>query len=67
VAVVFDDLFGIPVTSRAVGSPDDALCRPHHSLESLAVECDAIAVPGCDTARQDALNCASVKFCQGFG
>ena len=26
----------------------------------------AVAVPGGDTARQDALNCASVKVCQGF-
>ena len=26
-----------------------------------------VAVPGCDTARQEALDCASVNVCQGFG
>ena len=46
--------------------PRDALCRPHHLLESLAVEGGAVAVLGGDTARQDALNCASVKVCEGF-
>jgi hypothetical protein len=66
VAVVLDDLFGLPMTLGAVGvlegrwfAPGDVLCRPHHPLESLAVE-------GGDTARQDALNCASVKVCEGF-
>ena len=44
----------------------DALCRPHHPLESLAVVGGAVAVPGGDAARQDALNCASVKVCEGF-
>ena len=72
--VVLDDLFGLPVTLGAVGvmegrlfAPGDALCRPHHPLESLAVEDGDVAVPGCDTARQNALDCASVKVCQGFG
>ena len=57
VVVVLDDLFGLPVTSGAICvlegrqySPGDALCRPHHPLESLAVEGGAVAVPGCDTA-----------------
>ena len=26
----------------------------------------AVAIPGGDTARQDALNCAPVKVCKGF-
>jgi hypothetical protein len=41
VVVVLDDLFGLPVTTGAVGvlegrsfSPGDALCRPHYPLES---------------------------------
>ena len=38
-----------------------------HPLESLAVEGSAVAVPGCVTARQDALDYAPVKVCQGFG
>ena len=70
---VLDDLFGLPVTSGAVGvlegrqcSPGDTLGRPHHSLESSVVAGSAVAVPASDTARQDALNCASVKVCEGF-
>ena len=73
VVVVLDDLFILPVTSGAVGvlegkyfSPCVVLCRPHHPLESLAVVGDAVAIPGGDTAQQDALNCASVKVCEGF-
>ena len=57
VVVVLDDLFGLPVTSGSVGvlegrqfSSRDALCRPHHPLESLAVEGGAVAVLGGDTA-----------------
>ena len=72
--VVLDDLYGLPVTSGGVGvlegrlfAPGDALCRLHHPLESLAVEGGAVAIPGCDTARQDALDSASVKVCQSFG
>ena len=38
----------------------------HHPLESPAVAGGAVAVPGSDTARRDALNCASVKVCEGF-
>ena len=40
--VVFDDLYGLPVTSGGVGvlegrefAPGDVLCRPHYPLESL--------------------------------
>ena len=62
------------MTLRAVGvlegryyAPGDALCRPHHPLESPVVVGGAVAVPGGDTARLDALNCASVKVCAGFG
>ena len=58
VVVVLDDLFGLPVTSGAVGvlegrqcAPGDALGRPHHPLESPAVAGGAVAVPGGDTAR----------------
>ena len=68
-----DDLFGLPVTSGAVGdlegrqcAPGDALGRPHHPLESPAVAGGAVAVPGGDTAQQNALNCASVKVCVGL-
>ena len=67
--VVVDlDLFGLPVTSGGVGllegrhfAPGDALCRPHYPPESLKVVGGAVAVPGGDTARQDALDCASAK------
>ena len=59
---------GLPVTSGAVGvlegrkfATGDALCRPHYPLESLVVVGGAVAVPGSDTGRQDALDCASVK------
>ena len=69
---VLDDLYGHPVTSGGVCvlegrsfAPGDALGRPHHPLESPAVEGDAAAVPGGDTARQDALNFTSVKVCGG--
>ena len=41
--------------------PGDVLGRPHYPLESPAVVGGAVAVPGGDTARQDALDCASVK------
>ena len=61
---VLDDLFGLPVTSAAVGvlegrqcAPGDALGRPHHPMENPAVAGGAVALPGGDTARQDALNC----------
>jgi hypothetical protein len=37
-------------------APDNASGRSHHPLESFVVV-------GSDTARQDALNCASVKVC----
>ena len=40
--------------------------QTHHPLESPVVECGPVAVPGSDTARRDALNCASVKVCEGF-
>ena len=69
--VVLDDLYGLPVTSCVVGvlegrefAPGEALCRPHSPLESLTVEGGAVAVPGGDTARQDALDCASVEVCE---
>ena len=55
---VLDNLFGLPVTSGAVGvlegrqcAPGDALCRPQYPLESLTVVGGAVAVPGGDTAR----------------
>ena len=71
--VVLDYLVDLPVTSGAVGvlegpgdAPGDVLCRPHYPLESLVVVRGAVAVLGSDTALQDALNCASVKLCQGF-
>ena len=64
--------FVLPMASGAVGvqdggkfAPGNALGRPptgeHHPLESFVVVGGAVAIPGGDTARQDALNCASVK------
>ena len=60
---VLEHLYGLPVTSGGVGvlegrqfAPGDALCRPHHPLESLAVVGGAVAKPGGETAQQDALN-----------
>jgi hypothetical protein len=70
---VFDDLFGLPVTSCAVGvlegrqcAPGDSSGRPHHPLEIPAVAGGAGAVPDSDSAKQDALNGASVKVCEGL-
>ena len=36
------------------------------TLECPAVVGGAVAVPGGDTAQQDALNCAYVNICEGF-
>ena len=65
--------WGLPVTSGAVGvlegrqgAPSDAMGSPHHPLESPAVVGGAVAVPGGDTARRDAFNCAAVKVCEGL-
>jgi hypothetical protein len=73
VVYVVDDLFGLPVTSGTVGvlearqcAPGDALCRPHHPLESPAIAGGAFAVPGVDKAQQDTLNCASVEVSEGL-
>ena len=70
---VLDDLFALAVTSGAVGvlegrqcAPGDALGRPHHSLESPGVAGGAVAIQGGDKARKDALNCTSVKVCEGL-
>ena len=67
---VLDDIFGLPVTSGGAGilegrqcARGDALGRLHHPLESSAVEGGAVAIPSGDIARQDALDCASVKVC----
>jgi hypothetical protein len=60
--VVVLDLFGLPVTSGAVGVRGqvvEVFGRPHHPLESPAFA--GGAVPGGDTARQDAHHCAAVK------
>ena len=45
-------------------APRDALERPHHPLECSAVA--GGAVPGGDSARQDAFNGASVNVCEGI-
>ena len=70
---VLDVLFGLPVTSGAVGvlegrqgAPCDALGRPHHPLESPVVAGSAVAVPDGDTSKQKALNCAFVKVSEGL-
>jgi hypothetical protein len=54
---VLDNLFGLPVTSSAVGvlecrqyAPGDALGRPHHPLESPVVVGGAVAISCGDTA-----------------
>ena len=64
VVVVLNYIFGLPVTSVAVGvlegrkfAPGDALCRPHHPLKSTMVMGGAVAVPGGDT---------SIEVCEGF-
>ena len=69
---VLDDLFDFPVTLGAVGvlegkqcAPGDALSKTHHPLECPAVAGGAVALPGGDTARQDALNCESVEVSEG--
>ena len=66
--VVLDYLFCLPVTLGAGGALEGSVAwgRLHHPLESPAVVGGAVAVPGGDTAQQDALNCASVKVCEGF-
>ena len=53
---VLDDLFGLPVTSGALGvlegrqcAPCDALGRPDHPLEIPEVLGGAVDVPGGDT------------------
>ena len=56
----------VGVLECRLSAPGDALGRPHHRLESPAVAGGLVAVPGNDTARQNALNCASVKVCEGF-
>ena len=70
---VVDDLFGLPVTSGAVGvlkgrqcAPGDVLGTPYHPLESPVAAGGAVALTGGDTARQDALHCASVKDSEGL-
>ena len=45
---------------------DDALYTPHHPLACLVDVGGAVTVPGGDTARQDALDCVSVKVCEDF-
>ena len=51
---VLDDLFGLPVTSGAVGvlegrqcAPGDASGRSHHPLESLAVAGGSVGIHLC--------------------
>ena len=61
VVVVLDYLFGLPVTSGAVGVLEGRQCAPGD-----AVKGGAVAVPGGDTARQEAFNCTSVKVCEGL-
>ena len=70
---VLDDLYGLSVTSGAVDvlagrhcAPGVKLGKPHHPLESPAFVGGAVAILRGDTAQQDALDCASVKVCQGF-
>ena len=64
--VVFLDLFGLPVISGAVGLLEGRQFAPGDALGSPAVLGGAVAIPSGDTARQNALNCASVKVCEGL-
>ena len=71
VAEVLDDLLGLPVSPGAVDvlegrqcAPGDTLGRMQHPVESPAVADSAVAIPGGDTAQQDALNGASVIVCE---
>ena len=65
--------FSLPVTLGTVGVldgrqcvPCDPLGRPYHPLERPPVVGGAVAIPGGDAAWQDALNCASLKVCEGL-
>ena len=42
--------------AQVVDIRDDLLGRPHHPLESPAVAGSAVAIPECDTARQNAVD-----------
>uniref|UniRef100_A0A4W5JKR7 Paired box protein Pax-8 n=1 Tax=Hucho hucho TaxID=62062 RepID=A0A4W5JKR7_9TELE len=48
--------FNLPLDGKGL-SPGHTLSDPHYPLESLTVVGGAVAVPGGDTARQDALDC----------
>ena len=61
VAEVLDDLIGRPVTPGAVNVLAGRQCDSGEPCS-----CRQIAVPGGDTARQDALNDASVEVCGGL-
>ena len=63
VVVVLHDLFGLPVTSDAVGVPEGRL---HHPLERPAVVGGAVAVPG-DTVRVRHAVCVGgpIQFVRG--
>jgi hypothetical protein len=66
---VLEDLFGFTVTPGAVDDLEGRQCAPGDALgrlESPAVAGGAVTIPGGDTDRQDALNCASVKVCEGL-
>jgi hypothetical protein len=43
-----------------------SLGRSHYPLENPVIVDGAFAIPGGDTARQDALSGASVKVCEGL-
>ena len=65
-AEVLDDLLGaVDLLEGRQCAPGDVLGRPHYPLESPAVVDGAVAVPGANTARQDALIGASVNVCEG--
>ena len=62
------DLFGLSMASGAVGDQEgrkfatvNALGKPHNPRESLGGVGDAVALPGGEKPRQNALNFASVK------
>ena len=52
------------MSTRAGSLPSVMRCAD--PPESLTVVGGAVAVPGGDTVRQDAFNCAAVNICEGF-
>ena len=66
VAGVFDNLWGLPLTTPVIEvlhvrklGPGDVLGHTHYPLSCLAVGGRAVAIPGSDSTSQDALDGAA--------